>query len=133
MIIVYWKMGYMSYCLMRGFIFDLLDTGLNQSEVESLAIIHWGYVIEGIIIGVSAAGAIQLINFVASICNFSREEKKIIDFLKKENVTSGENFRSTIIISNGVNLPYERIRYICARSKKIRRNAKEKESWTLKK
>lgn len=97
-------------------------------------IIHWGYVIEGIVIGVSAGVAIQIINFVSKYINFYQEEKIIVDFLKEsiKSPKSPKGFRSTIIICNAVNLPEERVRYICSRSKKIRRNEKEKESWTLK-
>ena len=96
--------------------------------------IRWEYVIEGIVIGVSAGVAIQIINFVSKYINFYHEEKIIVDFLK-ESIKSSKypkGFRSTIIICNAVNLPEERVRYICNRSKKIRRNEKEKESWTLK-
>jgi len=94
-------------------------------------IIHWEYVIEGIVIGVSAGVAIQIINFVSKYINFYQEEKIIVDFLKESIKSSKYTFRSIIIICNAVNLPEERVRYICSRSKKIRRNEKEKESWTL--
>ena len=94
--------------------------------------IHWEYVIEGIIIGVSAGVAIQIINIASKYINFYLEEKIIVDFLKESVKSSKYTFRSTIIICNAVNLPEERVRYICHRSKKIRRNEKEKESWTLK-
>ena len=94
--------------------------------------IHWEYVIEGIIIGVSAGVAIQIITIASKYFNFYQEEKIIVDFLKESVKSSKYTFRSTIIICNAVNLPEERVRYICHRSKKIRRNVKEKESWTLK-
>ena len=98
----------------------------------ALMCIRWEYVIEGIVIGVSAGVAIQIINIVSKYINFHQEEKIIVNFLKEAIKEYHKGFRSTIIICNAVNLPEERVRYICNRSKKIRRNEKEKESWTLK-
>lgn len=94
--------------------------------------IRWEYVIEGIVIGVSAGVAIQIINSVSKYINFYQEEKIIVDFLKKSIKSTDWTFRSTIIICNAVNLPEERVRYICNRSKKIRRNELKRETWTLK-
>ncbi len=94
--------------------------------------IRWEYVIEGIVIGVSAGVAIQIINFVSKCIDFYHEEEIIVDFLKESIKKYPKGFRSTIIICNAVNLPEERVRYICNRSKKIRRNERKRETWKLK-
>ncbi|MCK4732199.1 MAG: hypothetical protein KAT65_07040 [Methanophagales archaeon] len=94
---------------------------------------NWEYVIEGIVIGVSAGVAIQVVNIASKKFNFRQEEKAIVDFLKKSSKSSRYTpVSSTIIICNAVNLPEERVRYICNRSKEIQRTEQENESWTLK-
>jgi hypothetical protein len=94
---------------------------------------NWEYVIEGIVIGVSAGVAIQVVNLASKKFNFRQEEKAIVDFLKKSSKSSRYTpVSSTIIICNAVNLPEERVRYICNRSKEIQRTEQENESWTLK-
>ena len=111
-----------------GFVFEC---GVCEGRGGSL--MNWEYVIEGIVIGVSAGVAIQVVNLASKKFNFRQEEKAIVDFLKKSSRSSRYTpVSSTIIICNAVNLPEERVRYICNRSKEIQRTEQENESWTLK-
>ena len=86
----------------------------------------------GVVVGVSAGLGIQIINILSTKYNFYRESKNIVDFLETSKNSTDFNFRSTTIICNAVNLPEERVRYICNRSKKIQRNETVKETWRLK-
>ncbi|MCK4798274.1 MAG: hypothetical protein KAT05_12910 [Spirochaetes bacterium] len=80
-----------------------------------------------------SVGVIQIFLFLFRRNNFHQEEKNIVDYLKESIKSSEYKFRSTNIICNTFNLPEERVRNICNRSKKIRRNEKKEDTWTLKK
>jgi hypothetical protein len=62
---------------------------------------------------------------------FKRDEKVVTRFLKNSGVETDHIFRKTHAISSATNLSQERIRKVCSKSSKIRRNQKEKESWKL--
>lgn len=58
---------------------------------------------------------------------FWGDEKKIYNFIKQ----STNRFRSTEAISAKTHIPPSRIEVVASKSKRIRRNSKEKESWCL--
>ncbi len=84
-----------------------------------------------ILIGiVSGIAVIIIIGFVKMVKNKS-DTNKIISFLQTSLNTTGYTFRSNHAISSDTNLPEERVRNLCSKSKKIKRNTNEKESWQL--
>jgi CRISPR/Cas system CSM-associated protein Csm2 small subunit len=85
----------------------------------------------GIVQGVLVAIIIGAFTMIVNRLKFKRDEKKIITFLKKSNQKTSHTFRSTHAIVSDTNLSENRVRKICSLSKQIRRNQKEKESWTL--
>lgn len=90
-----------------GIMSNLLNNGIFQSVIGAIifALIVWGY----------------------KKVHFSLDERKICNFIKE----SKDTFRSTEAISSSTNIESSRIQHVAAKSKKIRRNAKEKESWCL--
>ena len=62
---------------------------------------------------------------------FKRDEKIVTRFLKSAKVEPGHAFRSTRAISSAINLSHERIKKVCSKSQKIKRNEKEEDSWRL--
>jgi hypothetical protein len=86
---------------------NLLSNGFFQSFLAAIA---FGFLV----------WLIQKIRFVF-------DEKKIVRFIKN----SKDSFRSTEAIVSDTNLEQIRVQHVCARSSKIRRNQKEKESWCL--
>jgi len=62
---------------------------------------------------------------------FKRDEKVVAKFLKNSGVETSHTFRTTHAISSATNLSQERIRKVCSKSCKIKRNQKEKESWKI--
>ncbi len=60
-----------------------------------------------------------------------RDTNKIVTFLKNSEATTENTFRSNHAISSNTNLSEERVRKLCSKSNKIKRNTKEKESWRL--
>jgi hypothetical protein len=60
-----------------------------------------------------------------------RDSEAILTFLTGSTATTDNNFRSTEAIASHTKLTAERVEALCARHPKIRRNRKEKESWTL--
>jgi hypothetical protein len=60
-----------------------------------------------------------------------RDSEAIYQYLLKSSQETGYTFRSTEAIASGTHLPEERVAALCARAPHIRRNEKEKQSWTL--
>jgi hypothetical protein len=60
-----------------------------------------------------------------------RDGEAIYDYLVKSQTATGYTFRSTAAIASDTRLPEERVAVLCAKHPRIRRNAKEKQSWTL--
>lgn len=81
----------------------------------------------GIFQGVVAAIIFAIIVWCYKKAHFWLDERKIYTFIKD----SKDTFRSTEAIASKTNLESNRIQHVAAKSKKIRRNAKEKESWCL--
>ncbi len=71
---------------------------------------------------------------VSWFCGFLRDKKvenKIIEFLEKSQKEYGYEYRTTHAISSEINISEEKIRNLCNKSKRIKRNQKEKETWRL--
>ena len=60
-----------------------------------------------------------------------RDTEKILIFLKKSERDTNYTFRANHVIASDENMSEERVRKLCSKSKKIRRNTKTKESWRL--
>jgi hypothetical protein len=60
-----------------------------------------------------------------------RDSKKIYDVMANSRSSTGFTFRSTQAISSGIKIPETRVEKLCSKHPKIRRNEKEKQSWTL--
>ena len=84
-------------------------------------------IVQGALAALVAAFVIWMIR---AIC-IRMDEKKIITFLQKSAAETELHFRTTHAIASATSLPEERVSKICGRSRRIRRNQKEKESWIL--
>ena len=64
-----------------------------------------------------------------NLLRFKMDESEILNFFKE----SGGNcpFRHTDEISEGTDIDVTRVSQVCIKSKSIKRNPKEKESWCL--
>ena len=87
-----------------------------------------------IIIGVSVAAAIVAIFgihiWLHDLVKFKMDESAILNFFEG---SSGEyQFCSTNAIAAGTDMSFERVTIVCSKSKAIKRDSKEKESWCLK-
>ncbi len=61
-----------------------------------------------------------------------RYEEKIYNWLSENTKDQNDyRFKSTIEICNGVNLENNIVASMCYKSKRIRRNEEEKETWTI--
>jgi flavin-dependent dehydrogenase len=61
-----------------------------------------------------------------------RKDSKIVyDFLLASKTETSFSFRSTEAISSHTKLSEKRVAELCSKHPKIRRNEKEKQSWTL--
>ncbi len=87
-----------------------------------------------IIIGVSIAVAVAVILGVKvwlhNLLKFKMDESAILQFFKDSK--DSYKFRSTEAISAGTELDVSRVAQVCSKSRAIKRNSKEKESWCLK-
>jgi hypothetical protein len=62
---------------------------------------------------------------------FRRDEKVVIEFLKKSGVETGDDFTTTTAISSATRLSETRIRKVCSKSARVRRHQHDRESWKL--
>jgi hypothetical protein len=62
---------------------------------------------------------------------FRRDEKIVIEFLKRSGIESGDAGTTTTAISAATRLSEARIRRVCGKSARIKRHRKEKGYWTL--
>ena len=60
-----------------------------------------------------------------------KDSEAIYSFLAASKAQSGFVFRSTEAIASHTKIHEERVAILCARHPKIRRNEKERQSWTL--
>lgn len=85
----------------------------------------------GIVQSVLGALIVVFILWLISVFRSRSDENKILEFLRKSLKETPHKFRTTHAISSDTNLSEERIRKICSKSKTIKRNTNEKESWKL--
>jgi len=91
-------------------------------------------VTQEIVIGVAVALVMAVIigtkSLVHRLLTFKMDESTIVNFMKNSN--EGYDFRTTQAISAGTDIEVTRVALVCSKSKLIKRNSKEKESWCLK-
>lgn len=92
---------------------------------------YWHDIIKGICSGIFGGLGVYLSKIIYDEIIFCRDEKRIINFFYQENVGKGYEFRTTEAIASFTNLPEDRVNFVCATSKKITRNSKEKLSWRI--
>ena len=86
---------------------------------------------EQIIIGIVSGIAVIAIAAIVKHAKDKIDTNKIISFLEASANDTDFTYRSNYAISSETNLSEERVRKLCSKSKKIKRNTKEKESWRL--
>ena len=84
-----------------------------------------------IVQGVLATLVASLIIWMLAGIKAKYDQNKIISFLKKSKKETNHTFRTTHAIASETNLSKERVGKLGSKSKKIKRNQKEKESWKL--
>ena len=84
-----------------------------------------------IIVGVVIAIVIGVHAWLYKWMKFKVDEGVVLKFLCDSNKNTTQKFRSSEAISAHTDIAITRISVVCSKSKKIRRNAKEKESWCL--
>lgn len=85
----------------------------------------------GLLSSLVAATIIGLIGWLYQQHRNSRDSKAILSFLAKSAVETTHTFRSTEAIASNTKLTEERVSSLCAKHSKIRRNTKEKQTWSL--
>ena len=78
-----------------------------------------------------AAVIVGAIGWVLRSRRNRRDSDAIYIFMNDSKAATDFRFRSTHAIASHTKLTAERVETLCARHPKIRRNQKEKESWTL--
>lgn len=78
-----------------------------------------------------AAAIIGSIGWLVKVYRDRRDGALIYNFLQSSRSSTGYDFRSTAAIASHTRLPEARVAHICACHRKIRRNEKQLESWTL--
>jgi len=86
-----------------------------------------------IIIGVSIAVAVAVIlgikAWLHNLLKFKIDESAILNYFKES--SGNYKFRSTEAISARTDIDATRVSQVCTKSKAIKSNSKEKESWCL--
>jgi hypothetical protein len=86
----------------------------------------------GIVQGVLATLILVIILGILGWLNFKIDKKIVTKFLANSGVESRDTYNTTHAISSAINLSEQRIRKVCNKSPRIRKNQKEeKESWKL--
>ncbi len=84
-----------------------------------------------IIIGIVSGVIVVVLLGIWKVIHDQKDTDKIITFLNNSEATTDNTFRSNHAISSDTNLSEDRVRKLCSKSRKIKRNTKEKESWRL--
>lgn len=84
-----------------------------------------------IIIGVVSGLAVAILMWVVKVIRDAKHTQSILKFLRNSKESTEFSFRSNYAIASATNLSEDRVRKLCSKSKKIKRNEKEKESWKL--
>jgi len=77
------------------------------------------------------AAIVSLAGWLWRVRQNRRDSLAILRFLIQSGKETAHTFRSTEAIASATNLSEGRVADLCARHPKIRRNAKEKQSWRL--
>jgi len=88
---------------------------------------------EQIGIGIAVAVVVGFLGWLYKLAMFKKDETAVLGFLTNSQKDTDHDFRSSEAIAAHTNLTIERVSNVCSKSKKIRRNTKEKESWCLQK
>ena len=86
-------------------------------------------IIIGVILAVTVAAALGIHSWLHKLVTFKMDESAIIKFF--ESTDDSFTFLSKSAICSGTDLPEDRVALVCDKSKAIRRNARDKESWCL--
>lgn len=89
------------------------------------------HITTGIITAIVSSLVVALLYWLVKAFRDWKDTKAIIAFLEESKSSTHFTFRSNHAIASAINLGEERVRKLCSRSRKIRRNKKEKESWRL--
>ncbi len=84
-----------------------------------------------IILLIASALVVAILLGVFKVISDKRDTNTIIAFLKDSEAATEDRFRSNHAIASDTNLSEERVRKLCSKTNRIRRNPKEKESWCL--
>ena len=88
-------------------------------------------IIIGIIIALVVAVAVGVHGFLHKLANFKMDEGAILKFFRESKEDTSYKFRSTEAIAAETNLTKERVVVVCSKSKAIKMNVKDKESWCV--
>lgn len=77
------------------------------------------------------SGLAVLIGWLYTLYRNHRDSEAILCFLKQPATDTAYSFRSTEAIASKTNLTESRVESLCSKHPKIRRNTKEKQSWSL--
>ena len=84
-----------------------------------------------ILIGIVSGIAVIIIIGIVKMVKDKSDTNKIIAFLQTSSNSTDYTFRSNHAIAAETNLSEEKVRNLCSKSKAIKRNTNEKESWQL--
>jgi len=84
-----------------------------------------------IILGIASGLGVAILLGTWKFINDKRDTNRIIDFLKNSEAATEQRFKSSHAISSDTNLSEERVRKLCSKTGRIKRNTREKESWRL--
>ena len=84
-----------------------------------------------IITGIVSTLVVAILLGIWKVFRDKKDTGKIVFFLRNSKATTDNTFRSNHAISSGTNISEERVRNLCSKCEKIKRNELEKESWRL--
>ena len=85
----------------------------------------------GVVTGIVSGIIVAVLIWFAKVAKDWKDTHTILKFLQKSKRNTPHRFRSNHAIASETNLSEDRVRKLCSKSKKIRRNTEQKESWTL--
>ncbi len=85
----------------------------------------------GLIQGLCVVGLASLAAYLFRSWRDWRDSRIIFDMLSASATESDWNYRTSHAISSNTKIPVSRVAELCNRHQKIRRNEKERESWTI--
>ena len=84
----------------------------------------------GLVVATVLAVILGIKSLVHRVITFKMDESAIVNFVTESD--EKYEFRSTEAISVGTDISTTRVAMVCSKSKLIKRNSKEKESWCVK-